>query len=236
MAALPYPEPDRPEHDPLSVDVSALAVDSGTSADASTGSVPLGPDQAARQGWSRRRKAVLGGLLGAAVIAVASAGPTAWQVASQRNATLRTPTTVAGLTRDDGQRAADTVDYLRTGLAADVRLDTSIGAAYEDPGDRRHSVLLIGGTALLWRPDSALDTAFDLLSDSTGTVSGVREVPAGELGGVMRCGSTAIDDATLAVCGWADHGSVALAMFPGRGVSEAATLLRRIRAGVQSRG
>ena len=39
----------------------------------------------------------------------------------------------------------------------------------------------------------------------------------------------------LAVCGWADHGSVALALFPGRGVDEAGALMREIREETQSR-
>ncbi|MFB9240014.1 hypothetical protein ACFFWC_31570 [Plantactinospora siamensis] len=233
MAALPHPDRDRPEGGHPPVDVSALAVEPGLPpADA----VPLAPDAEAHRPWSRRRKAVVGGLLATAVIAVAAAGPTAWQVISQRNATLSAPASVAGLTRDDSSNATDTVDYLRAGLAADVRLNRSIGVAYADGTDRRRSVLLVGGTALIWRPESALDEAMKLLSDSTGTLNGIRPVAAGRLGGTMKCGSTSIDTTSMAVCGWADHGSVALAMFPGRAVDDAAALLRRIRVAVQARG
>ena len=38
-----------------------------------------------------------------------------------------------------------------------------------------------------------------------------------------------------AVCGWADHGSLALAMFPGRSEGDAATLLSQIRDATQKR-
>jgi hypothetical protein len=216
----------------LPVDVSALAVDPR---DTTAEAVPLA-SEAGHRPWSRRRKVVLGGLLAAAVAAVAVSGPTAWQVITQRDARLTVPASVAGLARDNSSNAADTIDYLRTGLVTDVQLDRTVGAAYRDPADHNRSVLLVGGTALIWRPGSELDSALTLLSDSGGGLTGVHDVDAGGLGGTMKCGSTTLDQQTLAVCGWADHGSLALAMFPGSGVDEAADLLRRIRPAVQSRG
>ena len=45
----------------------------------------------------------------------------------------------------------------------------------------------------------------------------------------MKCGTTRTDDGKMPVCGWADHGSVGLAMFPQRSESEAAAILREIR-------
>ena len=47
---------------------------------------------------------------------------------------------------------------------------------------------------------------------------------------------TAADGESLVVCGWADHGSAAMAMFPNRSVDQAAGLFRQIREGVQTRG
>jgi hypothetical protein len=60
-------------------------------------------------------------------------------------------------------------------------------------------------------------------------------VDAGSLGGTMQCGTTKSDDGDLSVCGWSDHGSVAVAMFPNRTESEAAPLLRQIRSATESR-
>jgi cell division protein FtsB len=186
---------------------------------------------------SRRRLILLGsalvvGLAGAAVI-----GAAGWRVVSQQDARLATPVRIAELTRDDSQRARETADYLRTGFAADIELDDSIGAVYADPTDNDRSVLLFGGTTLLWQPEHDLDNLFDLVADDAGAITGLHEVPAGDLGGVMKCGTTPAGDGggDLAVCGWADHGSVAMAMFPGRGVAESAALLRDIRQAVQTR-
>jgi hypothetical protein len=66
-------------------------------------------------------------------------------------------------------------------------------------------------------------------------VTGVHAVPAGTFGGTMKCGTTRTDDGEMPVCGWADHGSVALAMFPQRSEAEAAGILREIRDRAQTR-
>ncbi|MET8365922.1 MULTISPECIES: hypothetical protein [unclassified Micromonospora] len=192
------------------------------------------PDERS-DGWSRRRKigwavALVVGLAGAGVLGVGG-----WRVAQQKDTRLSSPDQVAGLTRDDSERAKSTADYLRSGLAADIELDRSFGTVYRDPADDKRSVLIFGGTTLLWQPERDLDSLFGLMSDETGAVTGLREVPAGDLGGVMKCGSTSGDGGDFAVCGWADHGSVVMAMFPGRSVTDAGALFRDLRGDMQTR-
>jgi hypothetical protein len=89
---------------------------------------------------------------------------------------------------------------------------------------------------VFWTPSRALDDVFQLITDDTGGVQGVREIDAGPLGGTMRCGTTATPDGDMPVCGWADHGCVAVALFPGRGVDEAAKLIGQMRPAIQHRG
>ncbi|WP_433387036.1 hypothetical protein [Micromonospora sp. KLBMP9576] len=194
------------------------------------------PGPARRGARSRRRRVALAaaavvGLAGAAVI-----GSAGWRVAQQKEADLATPDRVAGLVRDDSDRARSTSDYLRSGFAADIDLDSSFGTVYRDPADDRRSVLVFGGTTLIWQPERDLDSLFGLLTDETGKVTQVREVPAGRLGGVMKCGTTSGDGGDFAVCGWADHGSVVMAMFPGRSVGDAGGLFRTMREEIQTRG
>lgn len=193
------------------------------------------PATARTPGSPRRRRIALGAALAIGLLGAAGIGTLGWRVASQSDATLTTPERVAGLVRDDSERARETAEYLRIGLAADIDLDASIGAVYADPAAADRSVLLFGGTTLLWQPGRDLDRLFSLVAADGGTVDGVRELPAGELGGVLKCGSTPTGEGDLTVCGWADHGSVVLAMFPGRSVDESARLLREIRATIQTR-
>jgi hypothetical protein len=185
--------------------------------------------------WSRRRKIVLGVGLAVGLAGVSAFGAFGWRVTSQSDAAVQTPAQVAGLARDDSERARSTAEYLRSGFAADIELDRSFGVVYRDPADEKRSVLVFGGTTLLWQPERDLDRLFELMNDDTGTVEDLRDVPAGRLGGVMKCGTTTGEDDDFSVCGWADHGSVAMAMLPGRPVDGAADLFRQIRESVQSR-
>jgi hypothetical protein len=179
------------------------------------------------------RRIVLSGLLAAALAGTAVVGYTAWGVFSEKDATLTTPDTIGALTLDRSESGVQTADYLQTALSAEVDLDKAVGAVYTDAGGK--GVLFLGGTGLIWAPEANLDVAFDMISDSEGAVTGIRTVDAGELGGTMKCGVTKSDDADLAVCGWADHGSLALAMFTNRSTDESGRLLREIRAAAQKR-
>ncbi|MFG3690952.1 hypothetical protein [Micromonospora sp. NPDC047740] len=184
---------------------------------------------------SRRRRIVLGAALAVGLAGLGALGVGGWRVLAQKDTTLDTPAKVAGLTRDDSEGARTTADYLRNGFAADIDLDRSFGTVYSDPADAKRAVLMFGGTTLLWQPERDLDTLFGLMADETGKVSGLHEVDAGRLGGVMKCGSTSGDGGDFAVCGWADHGSVVMAMFAGRPVDDSAVLFRQLREGIQSR-
>ncbi|GIE29762.1 hypothetical protein Ait01nite_028070 [Actinoplanes italicus] len=208
------------------------ATDDGDSAFSLTGHDE--PEAPAAPQARTARTIVLASLL---VVALAGAGALAWfgwQVNSQRQTTLSTPAKIGALTLDDSEQATSTADYLQSALNAEIQMDKAVGAVYSG-GDEK-SVLFFGGTTLLWSPDSDLDSAFGLVNDEQSTVSGLKEVDPGEFGGTMKCGvAKSQEDGDMTVCGWADHGSLALAMFPNRTESEAATLMREIRAAAQTR-
>jgi hypothetical protein len=195
---------------------------------------PAVPPAAPRRS-SPTRRVVLGtlivvGLAGAAVVGVAGT-----RVLQQKDAALRPPESVGGLTRDDSPGAEATAENLSTALAAGIDLDDTVAVVYADPASEERSVFLFGGTALVLTPERHLDDALRLLGEQNGPTTAMREVPPGDLGGVMKCGRVEVPDVAMAACGWADHGSVAVAMFPGREVAEAADLMREMRAGTQTR-
>jgi hypothetical protein len=182
---------------------------------------------------SKTRTVVLSSLLAAGLAGGSALGYTGWRISSQQDATLTVPTAVAGLSVDNSEEGRGTAEYLQTALSADVDLDRAVGAAFTDRSGK--SVLFFGGTTLFWTPEDDLKSAFGLVSDDQGAVTGLHDVPAGELGGTMKCGTTRSDGAEMPVCGWADHGSLALAMFPGRTVEDAAKLFGDIRTATQTR-
>jgi hypothetical protein len=217
-------EPRSIELSSVPFDVTPAAGDDGDDGDSRT------------KAPSRTGRIVLGSLLAVGLAGAAVVGTAGWRIASQKDATLTVPQTVTGLQLNNTDDAATTAEYLRTALTAEVELDKSVGAVYTDSTGAERSVLFFGGTGLIWTPERDLETALDLVKDSAGAVTGLHDVSAGELGGTMKCGAT--DDATgaITVCGWADHGSLALAMFPNRSADEAGPLLRTIREAAQTRG
>ncbi len=190
---------------------------------------------AATPGRSRARVVLFGVLAAVMLLVMVAVGTAAWRITQQKDAALVPPEQLAGLTRDDSENALRTADYLRNALAAEVDLDSTLGVVYADAARQDPAVLLFGGTTLIWTPESDLDTAFELLSDDTGSLNDLRAVDAGPLGGVMKCGNTSSQDGPMAVCGWADHGSLVLAMFPDRNAQEAAPVMKALRGGVQTR-
>jgi hypothetical protein len=175
------------------------------------------------------------GVIAATVLA--TLGPFTWRIISQNGATLSMPDTIGTLTRDDSPGAKETANDLVSALQAQIKLDSATGAVYSDPaGGAGKTVMLFGGTALLWSPERELDTVMTLLEDTGDQLKDLSEVDAGPLGGVMKCGGSGLsDDSAMAVCGWADHGSLALALFPGRTPADAAVLMRQLRAATLSR-
>jgi hypothetical protein len=176
-------------------------------------------------------------LISIAVVALVLAAifvPIASEMWGRDNVRLVTPSRVAGLVLDDSQGAHDTIDYLRTAVQTGVSLEKSTGAVYADEAGQSRSVLFVGGTGAVGSPEDALTKTFRLISDDTGGVESVHTLPPGPLGGVMRCGSTRTDGGSMAVCGWADHRSLGIAMFPNRPVDQSAELLRTMRKAMQN--
>jgi hypothetical protein len=185
--------------------------------------------------WTRTRLLVLGSLAALVLLLVAILGPIGWRLINREKVALTTPGKVAGLTLDTGDDARQTMDYLRTAVAAKISLTSTVGAVYQDPASKDRKVLFFGGTNLQLSPAHELDQALTIFNDDTGTVTELHDVAAGPLGGIMKCGTSNGDGGAMPVCGWADNGSLGVALFPGRTINNAAKLLLDLRAGIEHR-
>jgi hypothetical protein len=192
-------------------------------------------DSSSRSTFLRPRNLVLISLGVVLLLVIGIFGPTAWEVWAERDVHIATPARINSLELDDSQGAHDTVDYMQNAIKTSVTLDRTTGAVYAESSGDSKSVVFVGGTGTLVTPNEALDKSFGLITDEAGGVDGVHEVEAGPLGGTMKCGTTTTDGNGMAVCGWADHGSLGIAMFPNRKVDESAELLRTMRKAMQTR-
>jgi hypothetical protein len=198
-----------------------------------TGTAAEGDEQAEPKRRSPIRRVILLALLVIALAGLGTLGYAAWQIGTQKDATLSTPAQIGRWRLDTSEDGQQTADYLQTALDAEANLNKTAGAVYSD-GEGGHA-LFFGGTATIWSPETQLDNAFDLISDKQDAVTGIHKIDAGHFGGTMKCGTTKEEDGTLAVCGWADHGCLALVMFPNQPESAVAPLIRNIRDATQQR-
>jgi hypothetical protein len=177
----------------------------------------------------RKRWIFLGVLAAMAAMVLIMVSPTLLRVMAQNGATLTMPEKVGQLTRVEGPSAQTSANNLVTMLRAAIDLERSEGAIYTDDNDQ--IIMLFGGTALLWNPEQELDAVLNLMLDNDEeAIRGMTTVDAGPLGGVMKCAPTDDQVVVTAICGWADHGSIALAVFQGRSHEEAAKIMRELRA------
>ncbi|WP_238019796.1 hypothetical protein KZZ52_54200 [Dactylosporangium sp. AC04546] len=159
-------------------------------------------------------------------------GPTVFRVLQQSDTELRSPDQIGTFTLDKSDDARSTAEYVRDAIASEVNLDASVGLIYKD---QANSIILVAGTARVWKPEESLKDAFAVMADDSGGVRDLRDVPTGDLGGIMRCGVTTTQDGDLPVCGWADNGSVGVALLPGRQPADAAKAFLDLRQAVEHR-
>ncbi|MCO8277180.1 hypothetical protein M1L60_42055 [Actinoplanes sp. TRM 88003] len=221
-----------PEPGPNPIDLGE-PIDIGTPPPASSDEDPDTDADSKTKSKRPVRRVLIAILLAVATAAVAMLGFTSWRIIAQRHAELEIQPSVGPLSLDYSREGASTADYLRTALAAEVELDRTYGAVYQEAPDK--NVLFLAGTGLLWTPGKDLDAAMNLISDGEGAVTELKTVDPGPLDGTMKCGITKSSDGDLTVCGWADHGSLALAMFNNRTPAEAAPLMLALRNATESR-
>jgi hypothetical protein len=172
-------------------------------------------------------------LLGSGVVY----GPTLMRVTQQSDTTVSTPTQVGAFTLFSTDEAKNTAEYVRDAVVTQVNLDKSLGAIYRDQTGTSgvRTVILVAGTGRIWKPERSLEGAFKAVAGEGTEVRDVRDVDAGELGGVARCGQIEDKEGAIAVCGWADNGSVGVALFPDRPVNEAEQAMLQLRGAVERR-
>jgi hypothetical protein len=139
-------------------------------------------------------------------------------------ATLTTPTSVDGMPMLTDPAHRDLAARLRTRIAQSVPVDDVTAAFYASDVDPSRGVLVVAGTHLLFRLGSQLDAAYRGLAVRQST-----SIDPGFMGGVAGCGLADPAGAAMAVCVWVDHGSVGVVVAYGRGIAEAANLMRAIR-------
>ncbi|MEU0560967.1 hypothetical protein [Dactylosporangium sp. NPDC006015] len=196
------------------------------------------PDDEPRSSVNVKKVAIVcGALAGVALLGSAVVyGPTVWRVTQQSDTKVSTPTQIGSYTLFSTDEAAQASEYVRDAIVTEVSLDDSLGAIYREPnGSETRTVILVAGTGRIWKPERSLDGAFKAVAGADTAIRGVHDVDAGDLGGVARCGEIDDKDGVIAVCGWADNGSLGVVVLPGSKAADAEKALSTIRPAVEKR-
>ncbi|MFG1995977.1 hypothetical protein ACGFJ7_38990 [Actinoplanes sp. NPDC048988] len=109
----------------------------------------------------------------------------------------------------------------------------SFAGEYKD--DRGKRVTVFGTTGFRLNPGDDVGAHLEQVADEY-KLSDVREFDLGEFGAHESCGVGRDDGATVVVCAWADHGSLATVLLTRRSVQDSADLVARLREAVLTRG
>jgi hypothetical protein len=152
----------------------------------------------------------------------------------QYPATVATTAVVAGLTSVDDRTAERIATRLRAAIDTEQLDEARFSMVYAQQPDRLGHLIVFGTTRFVTDPKKDLDAGLAKLVDDL-RLTELRDVDAGPLGGRQRCAAGKLDGKALALCAWADHGSMGVGLFPGRTVEASSPILQTIRAAVISR-
>lgn len=130
---------------------------------------------------------------------------------------------------------AGAADNLREALAEAPGATDSIGALYGDPA-KRNIVIVAAVAAPVSAPDAEL--AGGLAGAGTGglKLTGITDVEPGPLGGVAKCANSNEAGTRMALCAWADKGSVGWIIWYFKSANQAKREFAKLRGQIEKTG
>lgn len=152
----------------------------------------------------------------------------AYPAAQQYPVTAALPQTIADLDLRDTDTTRQALDRL-TGQLSGTALVTSgdpFAGVYADGNGKR--VTVFGSTGFRLTPESDVEDQLARLTDEF-SLTTITAYDLGVTGAHERCGVGRSGDSGVVVCAWADHGSLAAAIFTRRAEDESADLTAVLR-------
>jgi hypothetical protein len=156
----------------------------------------------------------------------------AWPASRQHPVSAVLPETVADLNRRDDGTGRRTADRL-AGQLRDAGSGEVFSGVYADGNGKR--VTIVGTTGFRLTPQADVEAQVQRLTTEY-DVRNVTSFDVGEAGVHERCGVGRAGGATVVLCSWADHGSLATVMLTRRSVDDSAELTGILRSAVLTRG
>jgi hypothetical protein len=146
--------------------------------------------------------------------------------------TIAAPKTLGGRPKLNDDALAGITDELKSALGQVPGATNSVGALY-GTASKQDIVVLAAAEATVDDPDTMLDLLFSGAASGAGKITGVTSAPTGSLGGAAKCGLATDSGTHMALCTWADSGSLGMLIWYEKSVAKAKAEFPRLRAQVE---
>jgi hypothetical protein len=146
--------------------------------------------------------------------------------------TVVEPKTLGGRPKLTDKQFASLAKELQSGLADVPDATATVGALYGSV-EKQNIVIVAAAAAPIDDPKKELDSTFAGAGFSGLKVTDITPVSAGSLGGEAKCGRSTESGISMALCGWADEGSLGFNIFFFSSVSKAKAEFPALRAQVE---
>jgi hypothetical protein len=144
------------------------------------------------------------------------------------------PTTLGGRPKLTDPQFADVAKELKNSLGSVPTATNSVGSLYGTV-EKQDIVILAAAEAPIDNPKKELDQTFLGAGIGGLKVSNISDAPVGSLGGSAKCGSAETSGIDMAICAWADEGSLGMFIWYFKSVSKAKAEFPKLRAQVEKK-
>jgi len=143
------------------------------------------------------------------------------------------PKTLDGLPKLNYKQFDSTVKLLKSIMSTYPGASGTVGAVYGRLGTK-DAVLMTATKANVTDPELAVDGVVASGGQSV-KVTGVTRVSTGSLGGTAKCGNATDSGEKIAVCSWADEGSIGVVFFYFKSTSQIKDDFPKVRAQLEKK-
>jgi hypothetical protein len=121
---------------------------------------------------------------------------------------VEAPATLVGRPKITDATFTAIVDQMVDQLKNDIPEATSTAAGFYGDPAQQDMVMIAAASGRVGDPEKQMNDAFTGIGSSGLTVSGVKTVDPGPLGGHAKCGTASAQGVPIVMCVWADAGSL----------------------------
>ncbi|MFI7280897.1 hypothetical protein ACIBOV_11580 [Micromonospora chersina] len=157
------------------------------------------------------------------------------EVVTATKTRLSEPATLAGRPKVTEPQLQQAATQMKSEIAKDVPNATStVGAFYGEP-EKKDLVMIAGASGVIADPKKEMADAITAITPELGAKE-FKTVNAGPLGGDAKCGDGKTEDIPVAVCIWADKGSLGMVVVYFKSAAEIQSEFVTMRGEIEKQG